>query len=154
LHPSLSRDCCATVREQNTNIRLYIGREVETELHKPVKLAIQLHRIPSSTLLSPQAPYPLSSLPHALPVALAMSILSILLFLCALPFSMAAFGHRQVVFRPTTAAPSATALASGFGYSYVGCWNETTGYKSNGGARALSGGKDVRIDIPCVEDKC
>ncbi|KAK1036991.1 hypothetical protein LTS16_013256 [Friedmanniomyces endolithicus] len=41
---------------------------------------------------------------------------------------------------PTTAAPTATALATAKGYSYVGCWNETVGVPNSNGARALSGG--------------
>lgn len=57
--------------------------------------------------------------------------------------SFSAAAHRQQVLKPTTAAASATALASANGYSYVGCWNETRGFKSNGGARALTGGKEV-----------
>ena len=44
----------------------------------------------------------------------------------------------QSLVNPTTAAPSATPLNSAFGYEYVGCWNETTGFKGNDGARALA----------------
>ncbi|TKA83721.1 hypothetical protein B0A55_00271 [Friedmanniomyces simplex] len=44
------------------------------------------------------------------------------------------------IVNPTTAAPSATALATAKGYTYVGCWNETVGVANSNGARALSGG--------------
>lgn len=46
---------------------------------------------------------------------------------------------------PTTAAASATVLTGGHGYAYIGCWNETTGIPGAGGARALSGGSEVRL---------
>ena len=56
----------------------------------------------------------------------------------------------QSLVNPTTAAPSATPLSAAFGYEFVGCWNETTGFGSNGGARALGEeGKSVCLS-PCA----
>lgn len=49
---------------------------------------------------------------------------------------------------PTTAASTATPLPSAHGYTYIGCYNETTGIPGAGGARALSGGNSVR-PLPC-----
>jgi len=53
------------------------------------------------------------------------------------------FAQDASIVNPTTAAPSATALPSAHGYTYVGCWNETVGVASADGARALSGGTSV-----------
>ena len=72
-----------------------------------------------------------------------MSVRSILLSLGAL-LGACVSAKDQYVFKPTAAASSAIALAGGHGYTYVGCWNETVGFRSNDGARALGGGKSVR----------
>lgn len=57
------------------------------------------------------------------------------------------------IINPTTAAASAAPLQTASGYSYVGCWNETTGIANAGGARALTGGMSVGqengIDVGC-----
>lgn len=47
-----------------------------------------------------------------------------------------AFAQQSIVY-PTTAAASATPLPSLYGYTYAGCYNETTGIPGAGGARAL-----------------
>lgn len=46
----------------------------------------------------------------------------------------------------------ATAAAGTNGYTYAGCWNETTGVEGTTGARALSGGKMVQLsqDTPSI----
>ena len=78
----------------------------------------------------------------ALSSLLAMSALSSLLFCYAYIVAVVA-GQLQSVLKASAAAPSATALAGAHGYTYIGCWNETTDFRSNNGARALTGGKDV-----------
>ncbi|KAH9845868.1 putative fungistatic metabolite [Teratosphaeria destructans] len=58
-------------------------------------------------------------------------------------FFLTAVGLAQeTIVNPTTAAAGATPLPSASGYTYVGCWNETTGFPGAGGVRALSGGKE------------
>lgn len=47
------------------------------------------------------------------------------------------------IVNPTTAASTATVLASASGYAYAGCYNETIGFGD--GSRALTG-KEVRSD--------
>ena len=49
----------------------------------------------------------------------------------------------QSILRPTAPAPKAAPLTGGYGYTYIGCWNETIAHVDNGGARALDGGKAV-----------
>jgi len=79
-------------------------------------------------------------LDHSLP---AMSFpFALFLLLTLLLASVSAQGTSIIL--PTTAAPTATALATAKGYSYVGCWNETVGVPNSNGARALSGGMSVR----------
>lgn len=51
------------------------------------------------------------------------------------------FAQDATIVYPTTAAASATPLPSGSGYTYAGCYNETTGILD--GARAISGGQNV-----------
>lgn len=58
-----------------------------------------------------------------------LSLLIATVFIC--------FTAAQSIVEPTTAAASATALASAYGYTYAGCYNETTGIAGAGGARAL-----------------
>ena len=79
-------------------------------------------------------------------LAAAMSALSPLLFLVIYLTALAA-GQDQAVLQPTSPAPAPTALAGGFGYSYIGCWNETDGYESSRGRRALAGGRYVCVDL-------
>jgi len=65
----------------------------------------------------------------------------------------AAFAQDTSIVNPTTAAPSATALAASNGYSYVGCYNETVGIPNTDGARALTGGMNVcrkRHIVVCI----
>ncbi|TIA53337.1 WSC-domain-containing protein [Aureobasidium pullulans] len=50
-----------------------------------------------------------------------------------------------------TSAVAASIAAGSNGYSYVGCWNETTGIEGTAGARALSGGKMESVDTATVE---
>lgn len=64
----------------------------------------------------------------------ALAVLSILLAATA-----------QTIVNPTTAAPSATIVASASGYAYAGCWNETVHVPGTDGARALSDGNSVRM---------
>ncbi len=78
--------------------------------------------------------------------------MSVLLpFLLIFPFVFfgpASAAHRQLVLQSTSATPSATALASAFGYAYIGCWNETTGPRNDGRAEPLEAeGKKVRADL-------
>lgn len=59
---------------------------------------------------------------------------------------------QQTIVNPTTAAPNAGPLPTGIdGYTYAGCWNETTGIPGGGGARALQQGQTVSCisRIPC-----
>lgn len=72
-----------------------------------------------------------------------MSIRSTLLLAAAFLGVLAAAAKDQYVFKPTAAAPEAVAVPEAHGYSYIGCWNETVGFRRNGGARALAGGRDV-----------
>ncbi|KAK5119512.1 hypothetical protein LTR85_007612 [Meristemomyces frigidus] len=65
-----------------------------------------------------------------------MSAHSLLFFL--LTAVLACLTAAQSIVNPTTAAASATALASAYGYTYAGCYNETTGFAGSGGARALA----------------
>ena len=58
------------------------------------------------------------------------------LLLLANLLAPAAFAQSLV--NPTTAAPSATPLPGVEGYEYIGCYNETTGFGDNDGARALA----------------
>ena len=67
-----------------------------------------------------------------------------LLAVSLLPTLAVADDQGTSIIYPTTAAPGATALPSANGYSYVGCWNETTGIPQAQGSRALTGGKEVR----------
>lgn len=90
---------------------------------------------------STNASHPAASLAFAAAMS-APSSFSTLLLLTCLPLITFA----QSLVNPTTAAPSATPLNSAFGYEYVGCWNETTGFRNNDGARALGEeGKTVRL---------
>jgi hypothetical protein len=52
------------------------------------------------------------------------------------------FAQDTSIVYPTTAAASATPLPSGSGYTYAGCYNETTGILD--GVRALQNGMMVR----------
>lgn len=74
------------------------------------------------------------------PTAAAMSTLS---FLWALLLTVACAQDTSIVY-PTTAAASATAVPSIRGYTYAGCWNETTYVPGTDGARALQDGMQVR----------
>ncbi|KAK3116471.1 hypothetical protein LTR53_003135 [Teratosphaeriaceae sp. CCFEE 6253] len=65
---------------------------------------------------------------------------SALLFLPLLALALSVLAQDVSIVNPTTAAPSATALAASNGYAYVGCWNETVGVANSAGARALTGG--------------
>ncbi|EME81283.1 uncharacterized protein MYCFIDRAFT_176579 [Pseudocercospora fijiensis CIRAD86] len=67
-----------------------------------------------------------------------------LFFLGAINFPQQVSAQQQQqdpkIVYPTTAAPSATPLASAYGYVYAGCWNETVSVANSGGIRALSNG--------------
>lgn len=54
---------------------------------------------------------------------------------------------QDTIVNPTTAAASATPLPSAFGYSYVGCWNETVGIANSAGVRALSMGNSTASNL-------
>ena len=45
---------------------------------------------------------------------------------------------------PTTVASSASALQTAYGYTYAGCYNETVGFASTGGIRALP---DMQVSV-------
>ena len=76
-----------------------------------------------------------------------MFLRSILLFLCVIFVgvlgAIAGKEQEQSIIKPTKAAPPARVQGAAHGYTYIGCWNETVGFESNGGARALAGGKEV-----------
>lgn len=74
-----------------------------------------------------------------------MSIRSIAISFAAVWGACAAATREQYAFNPTTVAPSPTALAGAHGYSYVGCWNETVGFRGSGGVRAMAGGNNVSL---------
>ena len=67
-------------------------------------------------------------------------------FVLSLAFALllASFAAAQSIVNPTTAAASATAVPTVFGYVYAGCFNETTGFPGSGGRRALS---DMSVSI-------
>ena len=70
-----------------------------------------------------------------------MSVRFLVSVLSALFFTLTFAQDTSIVY-PTTAAASATPLPSGSGYTYAGCYNETTGLLD--GVRAISGGQNVR----------
>ena len=47
-----------------------------------------------------------------------------------------------------SSSSTAVAAAGSNGYSYIGCWNETTGIAGTSGARALPNGKMVATPKP------
>ena len=64
-------------------------------------------------------------------------------FLGFLLLATAALAQQQSIIYPTTAAASATAVPSAHGYTYAGCWNETTQVPNTNGLRALANGNSV-----------
>ena len=60
-------------------------------------------------------------------------------------------GNDQFVYKPTSTTPSPTALPEAHGYAHIGCWNETTGFRANGGARALRGGTNVSASLDDIQ---
>ena len=64
------------------------------------------------------------------------SVLRALICALTILFGLVAAQDTSIVI-PTTAASSATPLPSVGGYSYAGCWNETTNVANAGGVRAL-----------------
>jgi hypothetical protein len=68
------------------------------------------------------------------------------LLLLLFPSLISAQSSTNIVY-PTRAASSASTLQSGFGYKYMGCYNETSGVSGSGGVRALSGGSDVQTNL-------
>jgi hypothetical protein len=48
---------------------------------------------------------------------------------------------------PTRASSGASTLQTGFGYKYMGCYNETSGVAGSGGVRALSGGSEAQTNL-------
>ncbi|TKA30489.1 hypothetical protein B0A50_02717 [Salinomyces thailandicus] len=60
-----------------------------------------------------------------------------LLLLAALYASLVLAQQDTSIVYPTTAAATATPLPSAHGYTYAGCYNETTRIKNAGGVRAL-----------------
>lgn len=84
----------------------------------------------------------LSELSTLTVAATAMSTLSFLVVLSALFFNIV-FAQEASIVYPTTAAPSATIVPNLRGYTYAGCWNETTYVPGTDGARALQNGMSV-----------
>ena len=78
-----------------------------------------------------------------------MSIRSTLVLVCAL-LGASVTAKDQYIFKPTSAAPSATPLAGAYGYTYIGCYNETVGFRGSYGARALEGGKTVGCPVSLI----
>jgi len=59
--------------------------------------------------------------------------------------SNAASNTETALIAPTTAAAGVAPGAGVHGYSYAGCYNETTGFEAAGNVRALAGGSMVCI---------
>jgi len=108
----------------------------------------------SDLFLSLLHPSPKSSAPSAIqqhlepantPLTLKMHFTTTLFTtLAALSTLVGAQTSSAALPNPTTATSNAAPGPGTDGYSYVGCWNETTGYNAAGGVRALAGGGYVR----------
>ena len=87
---------------------------------------------------------------HSLFTMLASTIISAL-SLFAVASAQSSTASASSASASATSAVAASIAAGSNGYSYVGCWNETTGIEGTSGARALSGGKMESVDTATVE---
>ncbi|THW96498.1 WSC-domain-containing protein [Aureobasidium pullulans] len=87
---------------------------------------------------------------HSLFTMLASTIISAL-SLFAVASAQSSTASASSASASATSAVAASIAAGSNGYSYVGCWNETTGIEGTAGARALSGGKMESVDTATVE---
>lgn len=75
-----------------------------------------------------------------------LALLPTLLLLLSSPSLISAQSSTDIVY-PTRASSGASTLPTGFGYKYMGCYNETSGVTGSGGVRALSGGSEVQTNL-------